>query len=77
MGGWGSGRGQRGKDTTSDLRSLDVRRLQRDGLLTAGRTFSWRWTRNEIPGRGSLKAPNPASMARSTLCASLVRRFGP
>lgn len=47
MGGWGSGRGQRGKDTTSDLRALDVRRLQRDGLLTAGRAFSWRWTRND------------------------------
>ncbi len=46
MGGWGSGRGQSGKDTTSDYRPLDVRRLQRDGLLTAGRVFGWHWTRN-------------------------------
>ena len=46
MGGWGSGRGQRGKDTTSDYRALDVRRLQRDGLLTPGRSFGWNWTRD-------------------------------
>ena len=44
MGGWGSGRGQRGKDTTSDYRALDVRRLQRDGLLSPGRLFGWNWT---------------------------------
>jgi hypothetical protein len=46
MGGFGSGRGQSGKDTTSDYRALDVRRLQRDGLLTPGRSFGWNWTRN-------------------------------
>lgn len=46
MGGFGSGRGQRGKDTTSDMRALDIRRLQRDGLLTAGRAFGWNWSRN-------------------------------
>jgi len=46
MGGMGSGRGQRGKDTTSDLRALDVRRLQRDGLLIPGRALGWHWTRN-------------------------------
>ena len=46
MGGWGSGRGQSGKDTTSDYRALDVRRLQRDGLLGAGKSFGWSWTRN-------------------------------
>jgi hypothetical protein len=33
MGGFGSGRGQGGKDTTSDMQTLDIRRLQRDGLL--------------------------------------------
>ncbi len=44
MGGFGSGRGQGGKDTTSDMRALDVRRLQRDGLLTPGRAFSWQWS---------------------------------
>jgi len=46
MGGFGSGRGQRGKDTTSDMRPLDIRKLQRDGLLTPGRAFGWHWTVN-------------------------------
>lgn len=46
MGGFGSGRGQHGKDTTSDMRPLDIRRLQRDGLLIPGRAFGWHWTRN-------------------------------
>ena len=47
MGGIGSGRrSQIGKDTTSDLRSLDVRRLQRDELLAPERTFGWNWTRD-------------------------------
>ena len=47
MGGMGSGRRyQGGKDTTDDYRALDVRRLQRDGLLAAGKSFGWSWTRN-------------------------------
>ncbi len=47
MGGSGSGRGyQGGKDTTSDMRTLDIRRLQRNGLLTTGRASGWQWTRN-------------------------------
>ncbi len=46
MGGFGSGRWQSGKSTTSDCRSLDVRRLQRDGLLTPEQSFGWNWTRN-------------------------------
>lgn len=46
MGGCGSGDWQSGKDTTNDYRSLDVRRLQRDGLLTPGKAFSWEWSRN-------------------------------
>ena len=46
MGGFGSGRGQSGKDTTNDHHALDVRRMQRDNLLTPGRAFSWSWTRN-------------------------------
>ena len=46
MGGFGSGRGQGGKDTTNDMRPLDIRKLQRDGLLTPGRAFGWHWTRN-------------------------------
>lgn len=47
MGGMGSGRrDQGGKDTTGDCKSLDVRYLQRDGLLSAGRSFSLNWARN-------------------------------
>lgn len=46
MGGFGSGRGQDRKATTSDMRPLDVRKLDRDGLLTPGRAFGWQWTRN-------------------------------
>lgn len=47
MGGMGSGRRYRSDaaDCTDDYRSLDVRRWQRDGLLTPGRAFSWQWTR--------------------------------
>lgn len=47
MGGFGSGRGQQGKATTSDMLSLDIRKLQRDGLLIPGRAFGWYWTCNE------------------------------
>jgi hypothetical protein len=46
MGGWGSGSWQCGKDTTSDYRALDVRRLQRDRLLTPGYSVGWNWTRS-------------------------------
>lgn len=47
MGGIGSGRHhQGGNNTTSDYRSLDVRRLHREGLLTPGQTFGWNWTRD-------------------------------
>lgn len=48
MGGNGSGRRWHygAKNTTNDYRALDVRRLQRDGLLTPGRAFVWQWTCN-------------------------------
>jgi hypothetical protein len=48
MGGSGSGRHYHcgSKSTTADYRSLDVRRLQRDGLLKPGQAFSWQWSRN-------------------------------
>ena len=46
MGGFGSGRGQRGKNTTGDMQPLDIRKLHRDGLLIPGRTFGWHWTVN-------------------------------
>ncbi len=48
MGGIGSGRrSQCGKNTTDNYRSLDVRRLQRDGLLTPGNIFGWEWYSNK------------------------------
>ena len=47
MGGMNSGRrDQSGKKTTENCRSLDVRQLQRDGLLNNGNSFGWSWTCN-------------------------------
>jgi len=40
MGGFGSGRWQQGKNTTNDYRQLDIRKLQREGLLKPGRIFT-------------------------------------
>jgi hypothetical protein len=45
MGGWGSGRHWSSKDTTDDYRQLDVRHLQRRGLLEWRSSFSWQWSR--------------------------------
>lgn len=45
MGGFGSGHGQRGKRTTSDLRALDIRQLQRDDLLVPGTSWTTQWMR--------------------------------
>ena len=44
MGGFGSGR-QGGKRTTGDMLPLDIRKIQRAGLLMPGRSFGWQWTR--------------------------------
>lgn len=50
MGGSGSGRRhQGGRDTTEDSRPLDIRKLQRAGLLIPGRSFWWQWTVNSRP----------------------------
>lgn len=48
MGGSGSGRHWYwgAKDTTSDYRSIDVRRWKRDGLLDPDQAFGWTWSRN-------------------------------
>ncbi|WP_291998325.1 hypothetical protein [Candidatus Accumulibacter sp. ACC012] len=47
MGGAGSGRGFQGeRATTSEMLALDVRRVQRDGLLIPGRASTWKWARN-------------------------------
>ena len=46
MGGFGSGR-QGGGRCTDDMRPLDGRKINRAGLLTPGRWFSWQWTCND------------------------------
>ena len=46
MGGWGSGRGQHGRNTTSDMQGLDIRQIQHDGLLTPGQCLFWPWSLN-------------------------------
>ena len=47
MGGLGSGRfHQAGKTVTDQLASLDVRMLQRDGLLVAGMTTTLNWSQS-------------------------------
>lgn len=38
-----------GKSCTSDKRALDVRKLQRDGLLKPGQCFKLTWSRNGNP----------------------------
>lgn len=43
MGGWGSGQ-RSGRACTEDCRQIDVRRLQRDGLLKRGAAFRWQWS---------------------------------
>lgn len=46
MGGTGSGRRyQGGKNTTINMRALDIRYLQREGAITPGRTSSLDWSR--------------------------------
>ena len=44
MGGYSSGR-HGGKRTTDDMHVLDIRKIQRAGLLKPGCSFSWQWTR--------------------------------
>ncbi len=47
MGGMGSGRrDQCGKATTSNCYPLDVRQLQRAGVLESGGPSGWQWSRN-------------------------------
>ncbi len=48
MGGVGSGRHWRWdeKPTTDSMRSFDIRRWAREGLLVPGHTFGWQWSRD-------------------------------
>jgi len=48
MGGFNSGR-HGGKSTTAGRSTIDVRKLQREGLLTPGTQFESSWTRNGQP----------------------------
>lgn len=45
MGGFGSGR-HSDTDCTDDCRSIDIRYLQREGVLEAGLSFNYSWSRN-------------------------------
>ena len=45
MGGFGSGR-RGGRDCTDDMRAIDVRKLQRQRLLTPGYSLTWGWSQN-------------------------------
>ena len=49
MGGPGSGKHYHcgSKSTTDDYRALDVRYLQRDGLLNPGLSYNWQWLRRD------------------------------
>lgn len=47
MGGYGSGRRAGAKATTTDYRTIDVRRWQREGYLAPGRAFTRYWIRND------------------------------
>jgi hypothetical protein len=46
MGGMGSGNRWRfdAKNTTTDYRSIDVRRWAREGILEPGNQFNWKWS---------------------------------
>lgn len=46
MGGFGSGR-HGGKRCTDDMHALDVRKIQRRGLLRPGNDLTWQWTCND------------------------------
>ncbi len=49
MGGWGSGRRWTGKDATTDFRSWDIRKTEREGWLEPGRYFISKWyVREEV-----------------------------
>ncbi|NOU23475.1 MAG: hypothetical protein HOO93_17135 [Methyloglobulus sp.] len=45
MGGYGSGR-QYGANCTDDYRWIDIRRWQRDGLISSGQQIDWQWLQN-------------------------------
>ncbi len=70
MGGMGSGRRyQGGRSTTEDYRPLDVRKLHKAGLLTAGRGGMWSWySRGEL--RASIQVQAEDGRVRLTYTAT-------
>jgi hypothetical protein len=48
MGGFGNGKRYGSKDTTSSYKRLDIRFLQRKGLLVPGRRGDVNWSRNGV-----------------------------
>ena len=71
MGGYNSGR-RGGKDTTSDRRTLDVRKLQRDSLLKPGQSFAWNWSR----GGNVIASINLKVAADSVMLDYRSQRYG-
>ena len=67
MGGYSSGR-RGGKSTTNDMHVLDIRKIQRAGLLVPGRSFGWQWTRNgEKIASINLRTDYDAPLSKVTL----------
>lgn len=65
MGGYGSGR-RGGRDTTDDLLRLDVRKLQRAGVLQPGCCGGWQW---------ALRGGRKASIAIESSESSIGLRY--
>ena len=67
MGGYSSGlRG--GKGTTADMHVLDIRKIQRAGLLVPGRSFCWQWSRGgEKIASINLRTDYDAPLSKVTL----------
>jgi hypothetical protein len=67
MGGYSSGR-RGGKSTTNDMHVLDIRKIQRVGLLLPGRSFGWQWTHNgEKIASINLRTSYDAPLSKVTL----------
>jgi hypothetical protein len=59
MGGWGSGQRWSSKTTTENYRSVDVRYLQREGILAMRSERLLRWTRNGETTASIVLQPEP------------------
>lgn len=61
--------GRRGsKSTTNDMHALDLRKIQRAGLLAPGRPFGWQWPRRgNVIASINLHADYDAPLSKLTL----------